>query len=308
MYNESMDYNAYDNNPRKCVVIVNRMSGNGTDANMQDLKAVFGKGYECATVDLTADVRLDDLTEYDRIVVCGGDGTLNSMINCKINPDSEFIYCPFGTLNELATGGSSKDDYLVYDTGSIKDKRFAYVCACGIFTSLGYIVKDRHKRRFKWLAYLWKVALLYRIEFIKARLKTDKIDEEGVYTLIMAIDSPKCFGFNFNRLYRLDDGVMHLLAIKSPAKKGLFPAIKLFFPLFRAFFIGFNKEYRSKNMLFTSFDKLNVTLEQKTAFCLDGERYDEEGCFDIETIRLNPPLRVISKRELKKHIKNNTAL
>ncbi len=292
----------------KCAVIVNRLSGNSRRFSRETLLAAFGKGFETDFVEINEETVLDDLTEYDRLVICGGDGTLNSVLNCAHSPSAEKIYCPSGTLNELATGNSNKDDYLLHEVGMVGDRLFAYVCACGIFTSLGYVVKNSNKRRYKWLAYLWKVAKLYRIEDIRATFRTASHEESGVYTLIMAIDSPKCFGFRFNCMYRLDDGKLHLLAIRAPKRKKLLGAIRVFFPLFRAFFIGFKHEYRSKNMFFVPFDDINIELEQKTDFCLDGERYPLESSFCVKVHRLPSPLRILLPRTVKKLAKGEYSL
>ncbi len=290
---------------KKCIIIINGMSGNSSRVDDDKLKSVFGHGFDVEYLHMTKDTVLSDFSEYERIVLCGGDGTLNSVINCKKSDNAEIFYCPFGTLNELATGNSNSDDYFLPDAGRAGDKLFSYVFACGIFTPLGYVVKNTQKKRFKSLAYISQVVSQYRIHDIKAKLTIDGKEEEGSYTLIMAIDSPKCFGFKFNKMFRLDDGLLHALTIKAPKRHGLLGAIKIFFPLFRAFFIGFKKPYRSKNMFFGEFRSLNVKLREPVDFCADGEKVNMSGEFDIEPVKLPTPIRVISRNEIDSMAKQN---
>jgi len=293
---------------KKCIIIINDMSGNSARIDDSKLKAVFGNGFEVDFLHLTKRTVLSDFSAYDRLVLCGGDGTLNGIMNCEKKPSAEIFYCPYGTLNELATGNSQDKDYLLRDAGRAGKKLFSYVFACGIFTPLGYIVDNKQKQRFKVFAYLSKVVSQYKICDIQAKLTVDGKENDGVYTLIMAIDSPKCFGFSFNKMFKQDDGLLHVLAIKTPKRHGLLGAIKVFFPLFRAFFIGFRKPYRSKNMFFDKCSKINVDLKQEVAFCADGEKVMMNGSFDIEPIRLATPIRIIAQSEIEKMAKQNGAL
>ncbi len=101
----------------------------------------------------------------------------------------------------------------------------------------------------------------------------------------MCIKSKVCFGFKFNKIYNPNDG-FELLTIKAPKHNGLIGKIELFFPLFRCFFIGFKKEYESKNILFKKVSSANIILDQKTAFCLDGEKAEFENEISINTTNI----------------------
>lgn len=285
---------------RKCVIVINELSGNSRRINAERLKAVFGEGFEVDDFIIRSEVVLPDFSQYDRIVVCGGDGTLHGILNCDKKENAEIIYCPSGTLNELATGNSKQDRYVLRDAGMAGKRMFSYVFACGIFTPLGYVVKSESKKKFKWLAYIARVVGQYKLHRIHARLDVDGRVDEDDYSLIMAIDSPKCFGLKFNRMYRFDDGLLHVLAIKTPKRRGLLGKIEIFFPLFRAFFIGFGKPYRSKKMFFNECKNLTVTLSEKTDFCADGEKVSAEGTFDIRPVKIKNPVTVISQKKVIK--------
>ena len=289
---------------KKCIIIINELAGNSRRINAELLKEVFGWGFDVDTFAIKQKTVLTDFSDYDRIVFCGGDGTLNGIMNCQQKCGAEIIYCPSGTLNELATGQSKQKHYTLRDAGIADDKLFSYVFACGMFTPLGYIVKARNKKRFKALAYLAKVVSQYKLYHIDAKLVIDGKVDDSKYSLIMAIDSPKCFGFHFNKLYQFDDGLLHVLTIKSPKHRGLLGKIEVFFPLFRAFFIGFRKPYHSKNMFFDKCEHLKVVLRDETDFCADGEKVTMNGVFEITPTKLQNPIHIVSQREVVKMAKH----
>ena len=93
----------------------------------------------------------------------------------------------------------------------------------------------------------------------------------------MAIDSMRCFGFRFNRLYRADDGKVHLLLVKSPRVRGLLGKIAIFFPLFRAFFMGFGKEVHGDKLVFKAVSDLKIKLFAPETFDVDGDAVNFAG-------------------------------
>ena len=282
----------------RCVIVINRLSGNGNRADERTLKSAFERGYSVDFYYITQKQMLKDFSAYERIVVCGGDGTLNGILNSKMRDDVEIIYLPYGTLNEFYKGGI-KDNHFLKDICFANDLYFSYVMAADIFTPIGYCVNDKKKRKYKAFAYIAQVVKEYKIHRIKAKITTGDYQDKGEYSLIMAIDSPRCFGFRFNRLFKTDDGIMHLLAIRAPKNNGLIGKIKIFFPLFRAFFVGFNKSYHSKNMEFRPYDKLTISLNEDVDFDVDGEKKTLSGDINMGITRFSRPITILGKADLK---------
>lgn len=288
----------------RCVIVINRLSGNGNRADERTLKRALGRGYSADSYYITKKHTLKDFSAYERVVVCGGDGTLNGILNSKIREDVEIIYIPYGTLNEFYHGGI-KSNHFLKDICFANNLYFSYVMAAGIFTPIGYCVNDKKKRKFKALAYISPVVKEYKIHRIKAKITTGDYQDKGEYSLIMAIDSPRCFGFRFNRLFNADDGIMHLLTIKAPKSSGLLGKIKIFFPLFRAFFIGFGKPYHSKNMDFRPFDSLQISLSEDVDFDVDGEKKTLGGDVNLGITCFAKPIQILSNADVKALVEDN---
>lgn len=276
------------------------MSGNNDLASVDIIKEVLAKDYQVDVINITNKDPLPEIFSYSRIIVCGGDGTLNSILNKKIRPSAELIYFPSGTLNETAS--AERKSLVMRDIGVANDKKFAYVCACGTFTPLGYATKDSNKKRFKGFAYLANVLKYYKIDHISAKITVDGKAEEDVYTLMLVLDSPQCFRFHFNGMFEHDDGKMHILLIKAPKKKWIFSKIRLFFTFFRAFVIGFKKEYKSKRMSFREFTDLKLELSAPADFCIDGEHIVFDGEVKIKPKKFSVPIRIVTPQMLGENL------
>ncbi len=268
----------------KCKLIINRLSGNAHGfMETVETEALLKEKYDVVdtiVIDHSHDVKMrDEIKGYDALAACGGDGTLNSAINAVKGTDVELIYIPCGTLNDTAKSlrlakELSKSDKRIrrVDLGQIGDVRFAYVFAGGTFTSIGYETKIKNKKHFKMLAYLFMVFKTYKVHRIKAKVTlNDKVlDDE--FTLIMAINCSRCFGFKFNKRFSHNDGRGQLLLIKSPKHDGFLGKVEIFFPFFRAFFMGFKREKDGKKLKFLDFSNAKIELANETAFTVDGEK------------------------------------
>lgn len=290
----------------KCLIVFNSFCGRFETINKDLLRARFEKEYD--EVDLFV---IDDDNQswsargYNCVVMCGGDGTFNKALNHTFDEGAKLIYYSFGTYNEAAKTRAKefkkKEFVPLEEYARANDKYFSYVFAAGSFTPLGYIVPPKKKKRLGILAYLAKVVSQYKVHNIKATIEADGEKIEDTFTLIMFIDSMRCFGFKFNKLYSPSDGATHMLLIKSPGKDCFKNRLKIFGPLFKSFFIGFKKEISNKKMIFKKVVSTNVSLPESVPFNIDGERLDLSG--DVSVSVKRPTVQVFvgnSKPYIKK--------
>ena len=273
---------------RKCLIVINRLSGRASRIDKDKLLAKFGVAYDVTVREISDKTEQWSPDGYDLVVACGGDGTFNRALNRCAGAGVTLIYYGFGTFNECAKAKGtrgSREFIRLYEYAAANGRFFGYVAATGSFTPLGYVVDVEAKQKIGVLAYLLRVVREYKVWNVGARVTADGDEYSGVYTLIMAIDSMRCFGFRFNRLYQPDDGKVHLLLIKSPGKDNLVNRAKIFFPLFRAFFIGFGKEKTGKNLVFRAVQNLDIELDSPTVFDVDGDAAEFAGKMTVRVTR-----------------------
>jgi diacylglycerol kinase (ATP) len=281
----------------KCLLLINTSCGNAQRAiDNEKLTSILLNYYD--------DIEEIRIAEHDRdffdiakkslkfsaIVVCGGDGTLNSVLNATQGQEIELIYVPCGTLNDTAHTLKStevckttdlENSHMRYiDIGEINQTLFSYVVAGGSFTAIGYKARSKTKQIFKRIVYFAHAFKEYRLHSMKAQIEMDGKKYEDIYTLIMAIKSKYVFGLRFNQLYQSDSGTGHLLLIKTPT--GMFKFAQMFFLFFRAFFIGFDKEKDGKYIKFLEFTQAKIDLKERLDFCVDGEKLVLEGHAEIK--------------------------
>lgn len=267
-----------------CKVIVNAESGNYNRLDLDKLLKKLGcVNTAVELIDSHTDWSADD---YDTVIVCGGDGTLhNALQKC---PDKKIVYAPCGTLNEVA-----KTCSFITSIGKVNDEPFSYVCATGSFTEIGYSANNKHKRRFKALAYLPQVLRTYHCHTIRACLNVDGHVYNGDYTLLMVLKSKRCFGFNFNKSYPKNKG-LYLVAITSKGADNLLNRIKIFAPFFRVFFCGIKAPKITNEFMVVPFNDLTITLDSSQNFCLDGEKRVLDGKLHFCEHQLDKQIAVIN--------------
>ena len=176
--------------------------------------------------------------EADVVVVSGGDGTLNGVIDGMISGghSTPIGYIPAGSTNDFAHSvGLPKTISACVDTiingtarpidiGSFNGRYFSYVASFGAFTSTTYSVPQNIKNIFGHSAYVMAgVKELANIKPIHAKIILEKgtpyeETHEGDYVL-GAVSNSKSIGGILN-LEKLDvdmnDGIMEVLMIKMP--------------------------------------------------------------------------------------------
>ena len=243
---------------KKCKLIYNPYSGSKTFKFDLDICIfVFQKaGYEVhifRTIK-SGDIREHILTmdmDYDLIVVSGGDGTINIVVNAMMerNMDVPLGVIPSGTANDFATflglkTGNVEECCNVIttekpkkiDIGIVNEQYFINVCAGGLFTNVSQNVDKDLKHALGSLSYYIKgIEQLTNFKKIPFRITTEQeVVEEDLY-LFLVLNSAGTGGFNhIAPSASITDGMFDFVGIKA---KPVIELPKLFFKIFNGEFV-----------------------------------------------------------------------
>ncbi len=171
--------------------------------------------------------------DQDLIICCGGDGTLNEVINGVLEMGSQTPvgYVPAGTTNDFArtlklpqTVEKAMDRILggyphFYDIGSFNNRNFTYIASLGAFTKVSYSTPQKLKNALGHTAYLLEgVKEIGNISPFQASLQVGGKTIEGEFVFGAISNSTSVAGlFKLNGLdVRLDDGEFELILVRNP--------------------------------------------------------------------------------------------
>ena len=272
---------------KKLLLIVNPCSGKAKmRPALLGVVEIFTKADFDVTVyptkereDATKKVATLKSEDYDLIVVCGGDGTLNEVITGLMESEADIPigYIPAGTLNEWSTGlGISKTirqaakdivkgKEITLDIGKFGDKYFTYTASFGAFTSASYSANQDVKNVLGQAAYFFEgIKSLGTIKPIHLKFECDDREIEGDF-LFGAISNSMSVGgiVKFDQAaVQLNDGLFEVLLIKNPNNVLGFQTI----------IDGIVKhELNRENLEFFRTKKISVTSDGALDWTLDGE-------------------------------------
>lgn len=172
---------------------------------------------------------------FDVIACCGGDGTLNHVINsvCNEGLKTPIGYIPSGSTNDFAKNlhGSLETEDLCraiaqgipyeYDVGCLNGKYFNYVAGFGAFTKISYDTDQHMKNMLGYGAYIMNMLgtlpknLAYRVHAV---VQHDGETEEGDYIFGGITNSQQIAGVQSPILSRakLNDGYFEALLVTAP--------------------------------------------------------------------------------------------
>lgn len=230
--------------------------------------------------------------DFDLIVVCGGDGTLNEVIEGIMNSKNNIPlgYIPSGTLNEWSSGlnisrnieTAAKDiingKKIKLDIGRFNDKYFSYTASFGAFTGASYSTPQEVKNVLGQSAYFFEgIKSLGTIKPIHMKITTEDRVVEGDY-LFGAISNSLSVGgiVKYDKTpVGLNDGLFEIILIKNPDN-----IVKL-----QPLVDGILKhEFDREGIEFFRSEKFIVETDESVAWTLDGEYAKSNGKLTVENI------------------------
>lgn len=217
--------------------IYNPYSGENAIINHMDdvIKIHQRAGYtvEPFRIDRESDIKdaFDGIDEnYKYILIAGGDGTIDSVINKmkQNNIDLPVAFLPVGTANDFAKYLGMPSDIEEackqiidskikrFDLGKINNKYFVNVASTGVFTDISQKTDNNLKNTMGKLAYYVKaIEEVTNMKRINVKIESPVVNFEGkIYTLLI-FNGQTAGNIKFADLSEADDGLLDVLVIKK---------------------------------------------------------------------------------------------
>lgn len=217
--------------------------------------------------------------DYDVVVCCGGDGTLNETVSGLLSLDNPppLGYIPRGSTNDFAaTLGLSSDPAEAaktivthqpqqLDIGFWNQRPFVYVASFGAFTRSSYAAPQSNKNALGHMAYILEgMKDLTSLRPYKVRITADGENLDGEYLFGAICNSTSIGGLmklDPSRVV-LDDGRFEMLLIPNP---------KNAVDLQNLLFAVINQQFDAQGLIFRHVSAVTAEPAEDLPWSLDGE-------------------------------------
>ena len=301
----------------KCLFVYNPVSGKGKIAKKE--KKIVSMLESKYKVDVAiskyaghiGEIILENGEDYDLLVVSGGDGTLNEVVNSLARLDKKPVlgYIPTGTVNDVAHSlyiprnitravqNILHGEVFKHDIFKMNDRYGIYVCCAGLFTETSYATGQKAKKKMGKIAYaLHGIKKVFSTPAVKLTLSYDGGEIDGKFAFMLFLNSRSVAGMRINRKALLNDGYIDVVLVKSKNDIVNLGAIgRVAFVFLRGIA---NKSY--KGIVRLKLNRFNITTTSDTVINLDGEKIGE-GSFNFEVIQEGAKIIVPSLKKLNKN-------
>jgi YegS/Rv2252/BmrU family lipid kinase len=221
----------------RALLIYNPKAGRGTSEKFAKRAiAMFAeRGITLETRHLTLGVNpFDGALDTDLAIVCGGDGSINYVVNCMrkagINPALGVV--PMGTANDFANALKLPRTPVAaarrivngtihnVDCGKVNDSYFVNILSFGLFTTASQRTARDAKKQLGKLAYL-KPGLddLKSMQSLHVHIETDRETYDGDVFILLAFNGVTAGRVRLTRNSRVDDGMLDVVILESRTNK-----------------------------------------------------------------------------------------
>jgi diacylglycerol kinase (ATP) len=166
-------------------------------------------------------------SSYDVFLVCGGDGTINEVVNGVMKSDKKpaISIIPCGTANDIAAILGVPKNYkralkmyfketpMLMDINQMNDRYFVYAAASGVLSKISYDISRNALNRYGYLAYVFEgMKDLAQDYSYKVNIKHDEGQLLTECMMVLGLSSNRVGGMrlvNFSHS-KLNDGLFEL--------------------------------------------------------------------------------------------------
>ena len=276
------------------LLIINPVAGmmRGKAAMFPVVNTFCRNGYRVTTY-VTArhgdarDIAYEEASSYDLVVCCGGDGTLNEVIDGILGGSHKtpLGYIPMGSTNDFANSlklssqpikatqsivnGSEK----AIDVGLFNKKRhFTYIASFGAFTAASYNAPQTTKNALGHFAYILEgIKELSTIQSYAIGVTADGVSYDDEYVFGAVCNSTSVAGLvKLNeKLVDMSDGMFEVVLVRRP--KDLADLSKILIALNTG-------DFQNNEMIrFFKAKTISFKTKKKMPWSLDGE-FEDGAC------------------------------
>ena len=285
---------------KKALLIINPRSGRGRAKDcLLSIVSVFTEGgmsvnvYPTKQKSDTISHVAENAPFFDLVAVCGGDGTLNEVINgvLRCGKRVPIGYIPLGSTNDFATSVHIPSDCVAaavkilngkavsYDIGSINGTYFSYIACAGAFAETSYLTSQNLKNKLGHSAYLLSsVKSLSTIKKTSMIITAPGFSVSGDYLFTALTNSTNVGGVLFfpGGGITFNDGLFELLLIKMPRD------LLDFSTMIRDLL---NADLSNRNIEIHKVAGCRIETEKGVGWSLDGE---DGGSADTVELKVHP--------------------
>ncbi len=281
---------------KKVKFIYNPFSGENTILNDIDtvIKVHEKEGYIVVPHRISFDIELerafDDIDEtYEYIIVAGGDGTVDTVVNTMkgLGINLPLAILPTGTANDFAKFIGMPYDVekacqnilnstpKPVDIAKINEKYFINVASTGLFTDVSQKTDVNLKNTIGKLAYYIKgIEQLPNFRSLKIQVDSEEMNFDGEMYLMLVFNGQTAGNFKLATQAEVDDGKLDVIIIKAIMIRELIP---LFIRILKG------EHLDDPNVIYFKARKIHIECHEDIVTDIDGER-GPDFPLDIECI------------------------
>lgn len=218
---------------KRAVFLYNTQAGKGRIERCAEaictVFRAYGYDIERQTIDFAANP-FDGNETIDLMVVAGGDGTVNYVVNCmkRKELDIPLGVIPAGTANDFAGAvGMSRNPLEAarqiasgtvdrVDCGRVNDLWFVNIFSFGIFTTTSQRTPDERKHRIGKLAYILEgIKELRSMHGIPLRIEADGERFDFDALMVLVFNGETAGGFRLARRSSIQDGLFDCILLEK---------------------------------------------------------------------------------------------
>ena len=238
----------------------------------------------------------------DELIVIGGDGTINEVINNYHG--KEFIYLAYGSGNDLARSIKfnrnieiskllDTNKYIEYDVGVVNDRKFCSGFDIGFNADIIKRTDGSKLKKYlgKYIYLLKGVIGILMLKKYKVKISWDdgEIETDKLYLLNAMIQPYEGGGIKFAPDATGQDGKLHVMIMEN---------MSLITFIYNYLCLLFKKHNKLRKVKQITTDRLTIKTNQRY-FQIDGELIDSEEKLNLSCISKFYKLKRMEKNEKK---------